>query len=79
MSLISENVDGAVQHAMQRGELYTEVDGFLVYAPNASGYLTAHNLRMIADYIDSVNQPWADRIDAELKESNERHASELSD
>lgn len=76
---IPGDVDGAVQHAMQRGEFYTGVDGFLVYSPTAGGYLTAHNLRMLADYIDSVNQPWADRVDAELKESNERQASELSD
>ena len=45
-------------------DLITGDDGFKVYWPEKSrGYLTAADLRIIAEYIDELNVPWQKELD----------------
>ena len=37
-------------------------DGFLYFAPSGNGGLSAHNLRVIADYLDRQNEEWRKQI-----------------
>ena len=42
--------------------IYKEVDGFDVIQFTGAGFWTAESLRVIADYLDQRNKPWADII-----------------
>lgn len=45
-------------------DLVTGDDGFKVYWPStAKGYLTAYDLRVVADYLDELNAPWQQQMD----------------
>lgn len=45
-------------------------DGFKYFWPDGTrGALSADNLRTIADYLDTVNKPWADKLDEYFRNS----------
>lgn len=48
----------------ERGEFVYLEDGFLYYAPEATGgCISAHELRTIADELDKRNKAWEEQID----------------
>ncbi len=47
----------------ERGEFVRDVDGFVYYAPEGWGHLSAWVLRAIADELDRRNAPWQEIID----------------
>lgn len=52
-----------IQVAEERGEFLYLEDGYLYYAPNGSGAISAHDLRTLADELDRRNKKWSDEID----------------
>lgn len=46
----------------ERGELVYLEDGFLYYAPEGKGCISAHELRTIADELDKRNKAWEEQI-----------------
>lgn len=47
----------------ERGEFVYLEDGFLYYAPEGKGCISAHELRTIADELDKRNKAWEEQID----------------
>ena len=47
----------------ERGEFVYLEDGFLYYAPEGKGCISAHELRIIADELDKRNKAWEEQID----------------
>ena len=47
----------------KRGEFVYLEDGFLYYAPEGKGCISAHELRTIADELDKRNKAWEEQID----------------
>ena len=47
----------------KRGEFVYLEDGFLYYAPEGKGCISAHELRTIADELDKRNKEWEKQID----------------
>ena len=47
----------------ERGEFVYLEDGFLYYAPEGKGCISAHELRTIADELDKRNKEWEKQID----------------
>ena len=47
----------------KRGEFVYLEDGFLYYAPEGKGCISAHELRTIADELDKRNKAWEKQID----------------
>lgn len=46
-----------------RGDIISSEDGFKVYWPlNPVGFLSAEALRIIADELDRLNEPWQKQI-----------------
>ena len=47
----------------EAGDFVFNDDGYIYYCPEKSnGYLSAHQLRFIADELDKRNKPWDDSI-----------------
>jgi len=48
----------------ERQEVIVGDDGFYYYWPEQNrGFLSSDDLRIIADYIDEINEPWQKNID----------------
>ena len=47
----------------KRGEFVYLEDGFLYYAPEGKGCISAHELRTIANELDKRNKAWEEQID----------------
>lgn len=44
---------------LAKSDIYHSDSGYYVYGPSfKGGYLTAHDLRIIADHLDEINKPW---------------------
>ena len=54
-----------------RNEFVTLEDGFKYWcgSPSGNGAMSAHNLRVIADYLDSLNADWAAQVGRELMQA----------
>lgn len=60
-------------------EIVTLDDGFKYYWPNDnSGAFSAHNLREIADYLDSLNHEWEQRIEEYMEMDRMTRLDDLS-
>lgn len=51
----------------ERGEFIYLEDGFLYYAPEGKGCISAHELRTIADELDKRNRAWEEQIDESFR------------
>lgn len=50
------------------GQIYREVDGYFVFAPNdRGGFFDAQSLRAIADYLDQLNKDWDAQIQEDMR------------
>lgn len=48
------------------GHAVQDVDGFYYFNPNNQGTWTEYALRMIADYLEQVNQDWNEQLSIQL-------------
>lgn len=46
------------------GEIEAQDDGFYAFYPKTTGYWTSHNLRNVADLLDTMNRPWEQELTA---------------
>jgi hypothetical protein len=52
-----------IKHIDDAGDFVVSDDGYIYFFPEKSnGYLSAHQLRFIADELDKRNKPWDDSI-----------------
>ena len=51
-----------IQVAEERGEFIYLEDGYLYYAPDGIGAISAQQLRILADELDRRNKNWDDQI-----------------
>lgn len=58
-----------IQIAEERGEFLYLEDGFLYYAPNGGGAISAHQLRILADELDRRNKDWEEQINKYFEEN----------
>ena len=68
-----------IRLAKERGEFFTDVDGFLYWWPSTkpehSGHLSAFQLRILADELDRANGPW----DAQITEYFDSENADVRD
>lgn len=68
-----------VQIADERGEFVYLEDGFLYYAPEATGgCIAAHELRALADELDRRNKAWEDQINEYFRNQQRSEACKCS-
>jgi hypothetical protein len=53
------------------GDFYREIDGFWVYNPSkgGGGYFDAPFLRILADKLDELNEPWNKHLEEFFREA----------
>lgn len=57
--------DGLYFGKVNIGDVYQEVDGYFVFVPGGrGGAWSAHELKMVAEFLDELNEPW----DTEVRE-----------
>lgn len=59
-----------VKMAHERGDIYQEVDGFYVW-DTGDGFITAGDLRALADELDRLNYDWDELMKQELVKNGE--------
>lgn len=64
--MLSIEADGLYFGKVRIGDVYQEVDGYYVYvAPlDSRGAFTSYDLKIIAEFLDELNEPW----DKEVRE-----------
>lgn len=60
-----------LKKATDREELVTGYDGFVYFWLDRKGALSSLDLRLLADGLDLINQPWNDTIDSFFKERHD--------
>lgn len=53
-----------IQSCDTHKEFITEIDGFVYWWPKRTGYLSAYQLRHLADELDKRNKEWEDNINS---------------
>lgn len=65
-----------IKMADERGEFVYLEDGFLYYAPEATGgCIAAHELRALADELDRRNKTWEDQVNEYFRNQQRSEAS----
>lgn len=57
-----------IEKAKAENDIIMGVDGFYVYWPHRTGAYTAYDLRMLADELDRLNEPYQNDLDAYFEE-----------
>lgn len=61
-----------IQAAKERGEFGLAEDGFTYWWPSPNGgFLASHHLRILADELDRLNEPWRKEIETFFAQKGE--------
>ena len=53
------------------GKCYPEVDGFYIYDPITSGQFNEYSLRLIADFLEELNNPLSEDLSKYIEEDRD--------
>lgn len=63
MELVEKSGKLYTERGSELGDVYREVDGYLVFVPKAvSGFYNEYSLRLIADFLENANKEHDTRV-----------------
>ncbi len=72
LSMSNESKKAKIIEAIYaRGQVFPADDGYVVFWTD-NGFITAEELRIIADELDRANKPWDEQVRSELEKLNSK-------